>query len=327
MKTAFVTGATGFVGSTLVDDLLDRGFSVKCATRKSSDLRWLKDKDVQLCEVNLLDLDSIKEALRGCRYIFHLAGVLFASSEEEFIRGNVEITENMVEAAIQSDTEIERFVLVSSIVAAGASASGKPLVESDPCRPFTWYGKSKFASEKYVLSRKDMLPFTIIRPGAVFGPRDYAMFTAFQMGKIGLNIILGEKGKQGSIIHVSDLSRGILNAAFSDKAVGETYFLANDKFIYQEDFVRTIIQIMGKNPKNIVIPYSVLMVAAYLSEFYSRIFKKKALLNQQKMLEFREPYIVCSSEKAKRDFNFQQKISLEEGIKSTLAWYKENKWI
>ena len=327
MNTAFVTGATGFVGSTLVDDLINRGYKVKCAMRKSSNLRWLKDKNVELCEVDLFDIDSIKKAMEGCNYIFHLAGVLFAQSEKEFVEGNIRSTENMIRAAKELNIDVKRFVYVSTIIAAGVSKTGKPMVETDECTPFTWYGISKYESEKVVLRSKDTIPVTIIRPGAVYGPRDYAMFASFKLSKTGINILLGEKGKLGSVIHVSDLSQGIIDASVSENTLGEVYFLANDDFIQQEGFGETIIKAMGKTPKNIIIPYGTLKVASHLSEFYGKITKNKALLNQQKLLELREPYIICSNEKAKRDFNFKQNISLIDGIKSTLQWYKENKWL
>ena len=327
MNKAFVTGASGFIGSTLVDDLLKRGFSVKCAIRKSSNLQWLEGKNVELCEIDLFDEQSIVDSISGCNYIFHIAGMLFGNSEQEYLKGNLELTKNIVDASLKSDTEIKRFVYVSSIIAAGSSSDGEPMTESDLCRPFTWYGKSKFESETYLIEKKDKLPFSIIRPGAVYGPRDYALFIMFQFSKLGINAILGEKGKLGSMIHISDLTSGIINAALSGNAKNEIYFLANDEFRSQEYFSEIIIIHFGKKPINIVIPYWFLNIGAYMSEIYCRIFNKIAIFNHQKLMELRERYLICSNNKAQRDFGFEQKISLEDGVKSTMAWYKENKWL
>lgn len=327
MNTAFVTGATGFVGSTLVDELLKKGMKVKCAIRKTSNLQWLKGKDIELHEVNLMDQTSIKSAIKGCDYIFHLAGVLFSNTEREFVEGNVKSTENLIWAILSQEQTIKRFVFVSSIIAAGSSKSGEPMVESDDCAPFTWYGKSKWESEKIVLKYRDKLPVTIIRPGAVYGPRDYAMFTSFQVSKTGINIIPGERGKLGSVIHVYDLSRGILDSAMTDITIGEVYFLANDDFIYQEDFGKTIIKAMGKKPYNLLIPYGIWSIAANISELYGKISGKKVLLNRQKVLEFKERFIICSTDKAKKDFGFMQEIPFPEGISSTLEWYRNNNWL
>ena len=324
MKTAFVTGATGFVGSHLVDDLLCKGYKIKCSIRKTSNLQWLKDKDVELCEVDLSDKNEIKEAIRGSDYIFHLASVLFAQSEKEFIEGNVEITRNMVNACLEQETYIKRFVYLSSIVAAGSSKTEKPMIESDDCTPFTWYGKSKYESEQYILSLKDQLPFTILRPGAVYGPRDYAMYESFKFCRTGFNILLGDSDNFGSVIHIDDLICGIMQAAESGKTIGEIYFLANDDYIRQEEFNGTVIKEMGKKPLNIKIPYGVAIVIVFFIGIFSIIFNKRVLLNQQKLLELTEPYLICSSQKAKDDFNFIQKIPFTDGIKSTLKWYRDN---
>jgi len=327
MDCAFVTGATGFVGSTLVDELLNKGLRVKCAVRKTSNLRWLEGKDVEIEIVNLMDSVDIARAMEGCQYVFHLAGTLFAGSEKEYIEGNIRSAGNMVEAALCHKDSIKRFVYVSTIIAAGASSTGKPMMESESSTPFSWYGKSKYEAEKYILGYKDQLPLTIVRPGAVYGPRDYAMFASFKLSRTGINIILGERNKRGSVIHVHDLAAGILESALSEKAIGEVYFMAHHQSMRQEEFGETVIKAMGKKPFDIVIPYFILRIASSLSELYSKITGVKPILNHQKLLELREPYIVCSCEKAKRDFGFSASIPLDEGVKSTLQWYRDNKWL
>lgn len=327
MNSAFVTGATGFVGSTLVDELLRRNFKVRCAVRKSSNLQWLEGKDVETVLVNLNDEKSIEEAMNGCHYIYHLAGTLFAGSERDFVQGNIQIAENIVSAALAQTQKIERFVYVSTIIAAGASQDGSPMKEEDECKPFSWYGISKYEAEKAILKHKEELPITVVRPGAVYGPRDYAMFASFKLSRTGVNIVLGERGKLGSVIHSEDLVRGIADASLSEKSRGEVYFLANEDFMRQEEFGETVIKAMGKRRFDIVIPYSVLTAASFLSEKFTAILGKKPILNHQKLKELKEPYIICSCEKAKRDFDFQPSITLYQGVESTLNWYRENKWL
>lgn len=327
MKTAFVTGATGFVGSHLVDHLLEKGYTVKCLTRKTSNLRWLDGKNIELCEGSLSDKDSLKKAIVGCNYIFHVAGVLFGKTEEEFIQGNLSGTKNMVEACLESGQTFDRFLYVTSLLAAGASETEKALTEEDKCKPFSWYGKSKFQSESYIKTQMDKLPVTIIRPGGVYGPRDYAMFEAFKASKSGFNLILGEKNKLASVIHVTDLVTGIIQAAESEKAKSEIYYLANTTHMRQEEFGELIIKAMGKSPKNIVLPYFIASIFAQLSEFFAQFSAKPAILNKQKLMELRKKYIICSNEKAKSDLGFSDKIRLEDGVASTLKWYKEHNWL
>lgn len=327
MKTAFVTGATGFVGSHLVDHLLEKGYTVKCLTRKTSNLRWLEGKNVELCEGSLSDKESLKKAIQGCNYIFHVAGVLFGKTEQEFIQGNLSGTKNLVEACLESGQNFNRFLYVTSLLAAGASETETALTEEDECRPFSWYGKSKFESEKYIKTQMSKLPITIIRPGGVYGPRDYAMFEAFKASKSGFNMILGEKGKLGSVIHVTDLVIGITQAAESEKAKSEIYYLANTKHMRQEEFGELIIKAMGKKPKNIVLPYFIASIFANLSEFFAQFSKKPAVLNRQKLMELSKRYLICSNQKASADFEFNDNILLEDGVASTLKWYKENNWL
>ena len=327
MNTAFITGATGFVGSHLVDLLLDKGFKVKCLVRKTSNLRWLEGKDVEYCEGSLSDKESLKRAVVGCNYVFHVAGVLFGKSEEEFIKGNLSGTENIVEACIESGQTFDRFLYVTSLLAAGASDSETPLTEEDECKPFSCYGKSKYESEKYIQTKSDQLPITIIRPGGVYGPRDYAMFEAFKASKSGFNLVMGEKGKLGSIIHVTDLVEGIYLAATSKTAENQTYFLANSTHMRQEEFGELIIQAMGKNVKSIVLPNTLVSLVAIVSEFFGKLLNKPVVINRQKVMELSKKYLICSNEKAKRDFGFQDKIALSDGIKSTLEWYQKHNWL
>ncbi len=327
MKRAFVTGATGFIGSHLVDELLKKGFSVKCSIRKTSNLQWLVNKDIELVEVDLSDKVAMKKAISGCDYIFHLAGVLFAQSEEEYIAGNVGFTKSLIDACSELETKIKRFVYLSSIVAAGSSSSKEPMDENCECAPFTWYGKSKLESEQLFVKHSEEIPFTIIRPGAVFGPRDSAMLLNFKLCRLGINLVLGECGKLGSVIHIHDLINGIIQAAESEKTVNEIYFLANDKNIKQEDFGKIIIEVMGKRSKNIVLSYKLVKLIVYICDFFGNLFNFTVLLNKQKFIELSKPFIICTSKKAKEDFNFKQSVTVKEGVKSTFLWYKENKWL
>ncbi|NMB80328.1 MAG: NAD(P)-dependent oxidoreductase, partial [Ignavibacteria bacterium] len=157
-----VTGASGFVGSHLVDKLLNEGHHVKCILRKSSSLRWLKDKPVEIINCGLFDKDSLKNVLKDADYLFHVAGVVKAKTNDEYLNGNVETTRALLDVVSEVNPSIKRIVIVSSQTACGPSLDGKPCTEETTEHPITRYGKSKLAQERLAMSYSDRLPISII---------------------------------------------------------------------------------------------------------------------------------------------------------------------
>ena len=179
-QTAVVTGANGFVGSHLVDLLLENNYIVHCITRKSSNLKWLKDKDVQIFDSGLLNKDGLRQAFQGADYIYHVAGVVKSKKPEGYFHGNVETTRVLLETAVEFKDTIKKFLIVSSQTAAGPSYNGKVMSEDDSCKPITTYGRSKLAEEELAKSFMHLLPITICRAPAVFGERDTEIFIFFK---------------------------------------------------------------------------------------------------------------------------------------------------
>ncbi len=190
-KIAVVTGANGFVGSHLVDLLLQNNLIVRCITRKTSDLRWLKDKPVEMFDGGLLDKENLKKAFKDASYIYHVAGVVKAKTPEGYFNGNVETTKTLLEVASENSSSLEKFLIVSSQTVTGPSLDGKPVNENTECKPLTTYGKSKKTQEEVALSFTDKLPITICRAPAVFGERDTEIFIYFQTFKQRINNNIG----------------------------------------------------------------------------------------------------------------------------------------
>ena len=174
-----VTGATGFIGSHLAERLLADGHRVRCLVRRTANRRWLGDPRLELADGSITEPSSLPAAVAGIDIIFHVAGLTAARSREEFFRGNHDGTKNMLEAAARAGKPL-RFVHVSSQAAAGPSPTATPIDESFPCRPITAYGESKRAAEEEVLKYADQFPITIVRPPAVYGPRDNGVYTFFR---------------------------------------------------------------------------------------------------------------------------------------------------
>jgi nucleoside-diphosphate-sugar epimerase len=324
-----VTGATGFVGSHVADELLKRGYDVRTNVRKSSSLRWLEGKNVETVQASLDDRDSLLKAVEGVEMVVHVAGLTSARSKEEFLKGNRDATDNLLKAVLKKSPNVKRFLHVSSLAAVGPSLSlEEPVTEETPYHPITAYGMSKKAAEEVVFSKKSELPVTIVRPPAVFGQRDSAVLTVFQTVKSGIAPLIGFDIKKVSLIHVHDLARGIVDAAESNATLGKPYFVSSEEFYTWDEVNDLIARALGKKRLlKLKIPHTLVMGIAGISEFAGKFLKKPPVLNYEKGRDITQTYWTCSVERAKRDFGYEQKVSLEEGITATTRWYQQHGWL
>jgi nucleoside-diphosphate-sugar epimerase len=323
----FITGATGFVGSFLSESLIQAKHEVRCLVRKESNLRWIADLDVDCYYGSLFDLDSLVRGMDGCDVVFHVAGVTKARTEDEYFRSNYEGTKNVIDAALKHKKKISRFIQVSSQTAVGPSPTIIPIDESHPANPLTYYGKSKWAAEEYVRSLFGKIPITIVRPPAVYGPRDTDILEFFRTVKFGLIPQLGGTEKYLSLIHVKDLARGIMMAGEHDKSVGETYFITSPEPYSWEEISHITLNILQKRGYKVPVPVALMKAVAIVSEGLASLTKKPALVNRQKVIDMEQDFWTCSPDKAKKELGFEAEIGLENGIRETLIWYKEQKWL
>lgn len=326
-KIAVVTGGTGFVGSHLVDLLLKEGFTVKCIVRKTSNLRWLEDKNVEIYDSGLFNKDELKKILKDANYLYHIAGIVKAKKEEGYFKGNVETTRNLLEALIEINPDIERVIVMSSLTACGPAKKDQPCTEESTPHPITTYGRSKVAEEKLVKEFMDRLKITIIRAPAVYGERDTEIYLVFKTYKAGLMTFIGFDKKELSIIHVADLVKGIYLASMSNKAAGEIYFISSEKF-YNWDIIGDVIgKAMGKKAIKIRLPHFLVFTVAAVAQFFAMFSSKPATFNLEKARDFVQKYWTCDVSKAVRDFGYHQEVSLEDGMKRTIEWYRREKWL
>lgn len=326
-QIAVVTGGTGFVGSHLVDLLIDKGFEVRCITRKSSDLRWLKDKDVKIFDCGLNNKEALKEIIRDADFVFHVAGVVKSKTKEGYFKGNVETTRTLLDATLESNANLKRFLVVSSQTVTGPSYDGRPVNEETECKPITTYGKSKLEEEKLVLSYKDKLPVTICRAPAVYGERDTEIYIYFKTFSKGLTTTIGFNEKKLSLIHVLDLVRGFYLAATNDISKEQIYFISSEEFYTWPQINKITARILGKKPIVIKVPHFLVYTIAAIAQFFALFSSKPATLNIEKAKDITQQYWICDTSKAIRELGYRQTISIEEGIKRTVEWYKKMQWI
>ena len=322
-----ITGATGFIGSHIAEVLAAKGHNLRCLVRRTSNLQWLQGVPVEFVHGDLFDETALRSAVAGVDYIYHVAGITKAKTRDEYFQGNQIATRNLLQAALRTTSGLQRFVHVSSQAAVGPSDKGAPIDETTPFHPLTTYGVSKMEAEKECLKLKDGLKITIVRPPAVYGPRDKDVFEFFNTMNRGLQPMIGLKDKFVSLIHVKDLAAGIVLAGESSRSSGETYFISSERYYHWKEVGEITSRVMGKKALRLKIPeWGVYTVAAF-AQFFSQFSKKPALLNLEKARDIVQDAWTCDISKAKKDLGFRESMTLEEGIRNTVEWYRAEGWL
>ena len=324
---ALITGGNGFIGSHLVERLLNYDYQITCLVRKTSNLRWIQDLPVEFVYGDITDLDSLLPIVPDVDYVFHLSGALRANEESEFYRVNHAGTKNLLEACRQNNPNLKRFIYVSTQAAAGPAKNEKPLTENDPHQPISIYGKSKLLAEQVVMEYQKFFPATIVSPPTVYGPRDDDVLEIFKYIKLGIMPLISKQEKLLSIISVHDLVRGIQAAAECSEAKNESFFLSNRQPCSWRELENTIARVMDKRAVTIRLPVFMLDVAAYLSESVAKILKKTAILNRDKANEMKQNFWLIDPSKAEQKLGFSAEIPLETGLKETYQWYRQQGWL
>lgn len=324
-----ITGATGFVGSHVVDVLLERGHDVFYIARSTSNMRWLEGKEVTRVDGSLFDVHSLKDAVTGMDALIHVAGLTAAKNESEFRKGNLDATQNLIDAVRAYNPGLKSFVHTSSLTVCGPAPSlERPTTEDQTdLRPLTAYGRTKKLAEDAVRQATD-IPWTIVRPPAVYGPRDSAILSFFQAVHKGLATLIGFGDSRVSLVHARDLARGIVMAMEQPVAIHQTYFITSDEFYSWPQIVDVTKTAMGKSfVLPVRLPHSLVLGIAGTVGFFGKLSGKPPVLDYEKGLDLIQPYWICSSEKARRELGYRQEVSLEDGIRGTVHWYKEHKWL
>lgn len=320
-----LTGATGFIGSQLAELLVEAGHQVTCLIRETSSTRWIETLPVELHYGEILDPSSLETFVRDRDIIFHLAGTAKGRTESDIIEANRTGTGNLCAAVRKNNPGIGRFVYVSSAEAVGLFPGNEPCTEEVTPEPITVYGKSKAAAEQTVVSSPG-LPYTIVRPSPVFGPRDRDVFIMFKLIE-GNFIPMPKLNGALSMIYSRNLVRGLLQCAVSETARGETYHLADDGHYTWFDITEFISRALGRKPLRLGIPVPFIRLLGNMSSLYSRLTNRATILSKEKFLLMTHSNLTVSNAKAKRDFGYTTEVPIGEAIEKTADWYKANGWL
>src|SRR5687768_7006670 len=250
---ALVTGATGFVGSHLVDALRHGGDEVTAVARSPQKAAALTAAGVRVITGDLHDTKALQRAAEQQDVIFHVAGLVAARDEAEFMWANREGTHNVMAAA--AAVGAPRFVLVSSLAAAGPAPRGAPLSGDESPRPVTAYGRSKLAAE--ILVRASTLPWSIVRPPIVYGPRDREILKVFRLARLRLAPVFGDGAQELSAVHAADLATALIAVGASPATMGRTYTACHPEVFTTIEFGEAVGAAMGRSVMTVRIPQAV----------------------------------------------------------------------
>jgi nucleoside-diphosphate-sugar epimerase len=323
--TVLITGASGFIGGRLRDALLDAGADVVALRRPGSP----EARRGRSAVVEYTDGDGLRRLVEKEKpaYVLHVAGATKGVTYQDFQRANVMPTENVLRAVRDAFPEVRRFVLVSSLASYGPSTARAPHREDSPRRPIEHYGKSKLEAEQVVEAQGDAVPWTIMRPSGVYGPGDADYLELFKSVERGLNVFFGNRDRWFSAVYVDDLVTAILDAAASEKTRGKGYFVCDGKPTTWGAFQEEIVRASGKRVRTLNLPEALVGLAAVGGELLTRLDGKPRLFNKQKALMGAQEAWTCGHDALKTDLGYTPAVAVPEGVKRTLAWYRDKKWV
>lgn len=320
---ALLTGATGFVGGHLVAALLRRGDTITALVRSPAKAEPLERQGIRLVTGDLDSPDALRRAAQGQDVVYHVAGLVAARDEAEFLRVNRDGTRKLLDAA--AGAGVGRFVLVSSLAAAGPSGPGAPLSGEEPPRPVTAYGRSKLAGEEVV--RGGPLPWTILRPPAVYGPGDRELLRVFRIARLGVAPVFGGGTQLLSMVYGPDLGEALAAAGHSTQAAGRIYYPCHPEIVTSGDLVRTIGRAMDKSVTLLPLPGGLARGILTLTGTAAKLAGRATLLTADKANEFLEPAWTADPAALSADTGWTATHDLATGVQETLHWYRTAGWL
>ena len=326
-----ITGASGFIGSFIVEEALRRGFETWAAVRKSSSKAFLQDPRIHFIELNLDSEVQLTEQLTGLQfdYVVHAAGVTKCLDPNDFHRINTEGTQHLVHVLQALQMRLQRFVYISSLSIMGAIREEQPyqeIRESDKAQPNTAYGRSKLEAEKWLDTTHD-LPYVILRPTGVYGPRERDYYMMFKSIKGHTDFAVGYQPQDITFVYVTDVVQAVF-LALERGVTGRRYFLSDGE-VYQSATFSILIREELGHPWwiRITAPLWLLRVITWCGDWLGRLTGHVTALNNDKYHILRQRNWRCDIQPARQELGYEPQVQLEEGVRRTVKWYQENKWL
>ncbi len=326
LARAFLTGATGFVGSHLAEELLRRGHGVTCLARASSDTRSLPEG----VHVDRAGLDApaaeLARRIAGHRVVYHLAGAVRALRYEDFLAANAGAVERMLEACLLARPTPERFVLVSSLAACGPARGERRVDERQLPAPVSDYGRSKLEGERVALRFQERIPIVIVRPTAIYGPRDRELLPVIKLAQRGCLASSGGAEQIVNFCHVEDIVAGILSAGEAPVPSGSLFLLGAEREVAMAELAEILARVLARPVRLLALPRGVMTAAALAAEAWAGLRGRPAMLTRQKLPELAASWRLDLGA-ARERLGYRPRFDLEPGLAATVAWYREAGWL
>jgi dihydroflavonol-4-reductase len=321
-----ITGGTGFIGSRLALQCLEKGYAVRVLGQENTaaeaeNKRLLEGKGAQVTVASVTQREDLCEALRGVDLVFHLAAAQHEANvpDRRFWEVNVTGTKNILEASVHA--RVKRFVHGSTIGVYGAALEGC-LDEHSPVQPDNIYGITKLEGEKLALSFRERLPVVVIRISETYGPGDRRLLKLFKGIQKRVFCIIGGGKNIHHPIYIDDLIEGFLLAATADEALGHLFVLAGKEPLTTAAMVDTIAKQLGTRIPSFHLPLTVFMIAAVLLETICRPIKIQPPLHRRRLDFFRKDFLFAQ-DRSRQILGFVPRVSFEQGVAETAQWYTE----
>lgn len=331
MTNILITGASGFIGSYIVEEALRRGMNVWAAVRRSSSRAYLTDQRINFIELNLSFKDELVHQLSDLQldYVVHAAGVTKCVNSEDFYRINTDGTKNLVSALILLGMPLKKFVDLSSLSIYGPVREQQPyteILDTDTPQPNTAYGKSKLLSEQYLDSLNNF-PFVVLRPTGVYGPRERDYFMMAKSIKAHTDFAVGYKSQDLTFVFVLDVVQAVF-LAMEKGMPGRKYFISDGNVYSSRAFSDLIRHELG-NPWLIRIkaPIWLLRIITMIGDHIGRLTGKVSALNNDKYNIMRQRNWRCDISPAINELGYRPQYPLECGVAITIKWYRDNGWL
>ncbi|THU34966.1 NAD(P)-dependent oxidoreductase [Niastella caeni] len=328
-EKVLITGASGFIGFHLIEAALRQRLDVYAAVRPGSDISHLKEYEIKFCELDYTNVNELAKQLAatGCQYIIHAAGATRAGSQQMYDTVNASYAFNLASAALEGlGSKLKKFVFVSSLAAVGPLNSRLALITEDVTpAPVTAYGRSKLLAEQQ-LKTLSSLPLVILRPTAVYGPRERDIFIMLRSIHRGIEPYIGRVEQQLSFVYVKDLVAVAIHSLFSSGS-HLTFHISDGGSYDQYELANLSKQILNRKTLRLHVPYAMIKGLAFAMEKWNGWRGKTPVLNREKLHELTAVNWQCSIEKAKKHLDYRPQYSLKQGLWETLQWYRLNKWL